>query len=211
MFKGHLPDPFYKALPYLYALIGIAAMLGIDHLGGRVSGLALLSAGGLVWSMRRRYRKLIQQAANGEDVDLSGLDIDQDNSGSLVQIQWRKSFECGQIDIDRQHKRLFGLGNELINTVSSNKPRGDVELLLDELINHITDHFCTEEAILARSKHPLSPEHQEIHRQLLAKAVSLRAKFLDGSLVTSELVGFIVYDVITDHITKEDLKFAVCV
>jgi hemerythrin-like metal-binding protein len=209
MFKGHIPDPVYKVLPYLYALMGIAAMFGLDHVGGRISGLALLSAGGLAWSMRRRYRKLIQQVASGEDIDLSSLNIDQKNSGPLVQVQWQKSFECGQVDIDRQHRHLFGLANELVNTVTSNKPSGDVELLLDELIEHITEHFRTEEAVLARTKHPLSLDHQEIHRQLSAKADGLRAKLLDGSLVTSELVGFVVYDVITDHMTKADLKFAV--
>ena len=43
---------------------------------------------------------------------------------------------------------------------------------------------------------------------LLAKAQSLRDRYRQHELELSELVGFIAYEVITDHILKEDLKFA---
>lgn len=126
----------------------------------------------------------------------------------LTQIIWKPSFECGHSVIDAQHRRLFGLCNELIKAVSTNTPRGDIEWLLDELIDHITDHFGTEEAALAKSKHPITEEHQGIHRTLLSKAVDLRDRSRRGEMTISDLVGFIVYDVIADHITSEDLKFS---
>jgi hemerythrin-like metal-binding protein len=170
------------------------------------SGLTLISAAGLVWILRYRYRSAFNHS--GGRIDLPESADGNALGGVLVQIFWQPSFECGHSVIDAQHRRLFGLGNELIKAVSTNKLLGDVEWLLDELVDHITDHFCTEEAVLAKTKHPMSREHQKIHRSLLSRATDLRDRYHSGRMLTIDLVGFIVYDVITGHITKEDLKFS---
>jgi hemerythrin-like metal-binding protein len=126
----------------------------------------------------------------------------------LTEVVWKPSFECGHSVIDAQHRRLFGLGNEVIKALSANKLRGDIEWLLDELVDHITDHFHTEEAVLAKTKHPITEEHQGIHRTLMSKAADLRDRSRRGEVTISEIVGYIVYDVITDHVTTEDLRFS---
>ncbi|MGA7949988.1 MAG: hemerythrin family protein [Thiobacillaceae bacterium] len=121
----------------------------------------------------------------------------------LTEVVWKPSFECGHSVIDAQHSRLFGLGNELIKAVSTNKLRGDIEWLLDELVDHITDHFSNEEAVLAKTKHPITEEHQGIHRTLLSKAADLRDRSRRGEMTIRDLVDFIVYDVIADHTGSE--------
>lgn len=202
MKSGYLPEQLYEALPFIYLGSGLLTMIMLPNFAGFLSGAMLISAGATVWRLRYRYRRAFN-CTEGH------IDYAENTGGSLVQILWKKAFECGHSVIDAQHRRLFGLGNELISAVSTNRPPGDIEWLLDELIEHITDHFCTEEAALARTRHPISAEHREIHRQLLAKAADLRDRLHSGLTVTSEIVGFIVYDVITNHITQEDLKFAV--
>lgn len=202
MKTSHLPEHLYEALPFIYLGSGLLTVLALPNVAGFLSGAMLISAGATVWRLRYRYRRAFN-CSEGH------IDYPEDNGAGLVQILWKKAFECGHSLIDAQHRRLFGLGNELIAAVSTNSPAADIELLLDELIEHITEHFCTEEAVLAKTRHPISKEHQEIHRLLLVKATDLRNRLHNGLTVTSELVGFIVYDVITDHITKEDLKFAV--
>ena len=42
---------------------------------------------------------------------------------------------------------------------------------------------------------------------LALAAADLRDRYHRGRMLTSNPGGFVVYDVITDHITKEDLKF----
>lgn len=202
MKASHLPEQLYEALPYIYLGSGLLTLVVLPNVAGMLSGAMLISAGATVWRLRYRYRRAFNSSEGH-------IDYTENSGSSLVQILWKKAFECGHSVIDAQHRRLFGLGNELITAVLANRPAGDIEWLLDELIEHITDHFCTEEAVLARSKHPISTEHREIHRLLLIKAADLRDRLHNGLTVTSEIVGFIVYDVITNHITQEDLKFAV--
>ena len=201
--EGHLPDFIYNALPHIYACAGLLVMVALRDWMAVFSGVTLISAAGLVWILRYRYRSAFNRS--GGRIDLPETADGNALGPVLAQILWKPSFECGHPVIDAQHRRLFGLGNELIKAVSTNKVPGDIEWLLDELVDHITDHFCTEEAVLAKTKHPISREHQGIHRALLSKAAELRDRYHRGRMLASDLVGFVVYDVITDHITREDL------
>jgi hypothetical protein len=49
--------PLYEALPMLYVVAGTAAVVGIDEIYGRVSGVLLLLLGLAIRAMRLRYRK----------------------------------------------------------------------------------------------------------------------------------------------------------
>lgn len=133
---------------------------------------------------------------------------DQDPDSSLMRLRWSSSFKSGHPVIDQQHSELFDIGNELITAVQGRKPKADIELLLHKLVEHIREHFATEEEVLARTRFPLSAQHMEIHRELLERAQDLKDWYRAGQLAVGDLVGFIAHDVIADHIIKEDLKFA---
>jgi hemerythrin-like metal-binding protein len=204
--EGEFPEFIYGALPVVYLCTGLLSMAVLRNWIAVFSGLTWISAAGIIWTLRYRYRSAFDHS--GGRMDVPEAANDDARGRALTQIIWKPSFECGHSVIDAQHRRLFGLGNELIMAVSANKPREDIEWLLDELIDHITNHFRTEEAALARAKHPITEEHQEVHRSLLSKAAELRGRSRRGEMTTSDLVGFVVYDVITDHITTEDLRFS---
>jgi hemerythrin-like metal-binding protein len=126
-----------------------------------------------------------------------------------VHIRWDRSFECGHPVIDAQHRRLFGIGNQAIDAVFTKKSRAEMEILLDDLVDHIDEHFRTEEGILAKTGDPVLNQHQEIHRLLLVKAKSMRDRYRSGQINIHDVVTFIIFDVLTEHIINEDRKFAV--
>ena len=161
------------------------------------SGLTLMSAGGIVWLLRSRARREDEQA------DITG------SNNRLVHIGWDRSFECGDTVIDAQHRRLFGIGNQVIDGVFTKKSRAEMELLLDDFVDHINEHFRTEEGILAKTGDPALKEHQEIHRSLLVKAAGLRDRYRRGQVGIQDVVTFVIFDVLTEHILNEDRKFAV--
>jgi hemerythrin-like metal-binding protein len=204
--EGNFPEFIYGALPLVYLCAGLLTMAALRNWMAAFSGLAWISAAGIVWVLRYRYRSAFNHS--GGRMDLPKAAIEAAGGKVLTEVVWKPAFECGHPVIDAQHRRLFGLGNELIKAVMANKPREYIEGLLDELVDHISDHFCTEEAVLAKTKHPITEEHRGIHRALLSKAAALRDQSRRSAIRTGDLVGFIVYDVITDHITTEDLKFS---
>lgn len=203
------PARLYDALPYLYVGIGLLTIFVLPNWMATFSGLTLISAGAYVWLLRRRYRSAFKSCAGmiqpRQRSDKVGID---DQTAGLIQMSWRSSFDCGHPVIDAQHRRLFGISNELIDAVLSNRARSDTEQLLQELIHHTREHFATEEGILARANHPLSAEHRDHHAALLGKAERLYRQFHQGEVGAGELIAFLTFDVITNHILKEDLKFA---
>lgn len=204
MFRWHKPNWLYEPLPYVYVAIGLGAALGTGNAIGIVSGIALCSAGAAIWQLRRAYRNARAEQAGSEAAPA----IPEGPAESrLVSLLWKASFNVGHEVIDRQHRRLFEISNELINKLLTQQPKGDIELLLDELVLDIKDHFQSEEEIMQSYNNPISRGHKQIHASLLSRVEQMRDAFHGDRLSASELVGFLTCDVVADHIIREDLKF----
>ena len=65
MFDFYKPKWLYEVLPFLYAVSGVATILTIKNNLAWISGLLLISAGGVVWKLRRGYRR--QEHGQGEE------------------------------------------------------------------------------------------------------------------------------------------------
>ncbi len=204
------PDWLYGALPFFYLCSGLLTIGVLRNLMAVFSGLTLISAGVVVWIMRYRYRQAFQSSKG--QLHVPHFDGAEVVFQTLVPISWRDSFDCGHPVIDAQHRRLFGLANAVVDASSGKSARSklDLELDLEQLIVHIAEHFCTEEAILARSRNKLFKAHQQQHRELLDKANRMRDRLLSGECDARELIAFVIYDVLTDHVLKEDIKWAAC-
>lgn len=193
-----LPEGLYEALPLVYLVVGVLTIVELPGGMGMFSGLTLVSAALLVWRMRRKSRRAAQATVIGA--------FDSPTRPRMIQLSWSPALASGNPAIDEQHRRLFGIGNQIINAASSGRDKHQIEVLLDELIAAIEAHFCTEEALLARIHHPLLAEHQGVHRKLLARAHDLRDGYVAGRVVTGDLVGFMVYDLVNMHVLKEDVR-----
>lgn len=205
-FRGHKPEWIYELLPWLYVGAGVVTMAAIHNLMSVLSGLMLVSAGISVWSMRRRSRKAISQQHPSPPSASQKIP----GAAGLMQLVWRSSYECGDPVIDDQHRRLFELGNELVNALLDGEPKADVEVLIDGFVEHIVDHFNTEEALMSQNHDPVEREHREVHHKLLERAKQLNSRFHRSSSeqVVRDLVSFIAYDVVAQHLILEDPKIA---
>ena len=186
---------------------GLLALLVMGPSISHPVGLVLVAAGVFEWARRFRSQPKAEDSAGVPSTNPPRPD-GPDPGTQLMLMRWRSSFECGHPVIDMQHRELFNISNELINSVLDRRPKVGTEFLLHELVEHIKDHFISEEEVLARTHYPELEEHRKIHRQLLGRATELEETYREGLLPVSELVGFIAYDVISAHIVQEDLKFA---
>ncbi len=205
-FRRHKPDWIYELLPLIYVVAGLGTMAVLRNLISVLSGLTLVSAGFAVWQMRRSSR-----GSADSDQTTQFHDSRQLTAGAgVVQLVWRSSYECGDAKIDAQHRRLFALGNELINALLDGEPKAEVEVLIDVFVQHIVDHFNTEEALMSNADAPAEQQHREVHHQLLERANQLNRRFhrSSGNQVVRDLVSFIAYDVVAQHLILEDPKIA---
>ena len=122
-----------------------------------------------------------------------------------VKMEWNSAWECGEATIDRQHREIIMLGNEIIGMTSA--PQERLEQKLDALISCFVEHFDAEERILRQVGYTEIERHAQIHRELVARLTDIRETAKAEGLKISTLVTFIINDAIIGHLLEEDIKF----
>ena len=201
-----LPNWLYEVLPYLYIGIGAISALAIRNVAGIASGLVLISSGVVIWNMRRNFRALASTRVRRRDSDNLDNLMPEDNAQAL-RVVWHPQFAVGHDTIDRQHRKLFALGNDLIGALVSKQSKADVDLILDDLSRHLRKHFQTEEEVFLAEEGPANDEHRQSHAHLLERVSELQSNLWSGHLTVAEIVAFVAHDVISDHVAKEAQAF----
>lgn len=203
MFGVRLPKWLYESMPYVYGVAGVIVIASLHNLAAFISGVLLISAGIIIKQQRTYYRKRIRTLQEAEkEASMHKAEAEQP-----IKLDWQSSYESGDSTIDRQHRRLFALANELINAVIAKKKHGDIVFQLEDIESAILEHFQDEEKLMAKHRYEGLEAHKDIHADLVSRLQQLIQKFSAAQFPANELIGFIVYDVISQHLTNEDSKF----
>jgi len=119
---------------------------------------------------------------------------------------WDDSYKTGINNIDKQHKKLVDLLNQLDENINVG---GDTQLvigLLDELVDYTKYHFSSEERFM--QEHDYDPvsfrKHQQIHQQFVQQIKEAQENcHINPDKVTDELLDFLVQWLI-NHILLTD-------
>ena len=122
-------------------------------------------------------------------------------------IDWHREWDTGHKGIDQQHRELLKIANSLIKAMINNESQNTAVLQLRNLLGHIDKHFKYEEQVLSEIQYDDYAAHAESHRQLLVKAQEIFERSTSGNFLLSDVVKFVVGDVITLHLLEEDQKF----
>ncbi|AHM58150.1 hypothetical protein EAL2_808p06470 (plasmid) [Peptoclostridium acidaminophilum DSM 3953] len=123
---------------------------------------------------------------------------------------WKDSYSVGVEAIDKQHKVLFEIGNDIASAMKSDKDDkyDDIMYMLEELIDYTEYHFSFEEEMLEKNGLPLSDKHLEQHRFFIDKLTEKKSDEIDESQgeTLNELFGFVT-DWIVTHILSTDKEY----
>jgi hemerythrin len=92
-------------------------------------------------------------------------------------LEWDKRFVLGVTFIDRDHKRLVDLLNEIHDDIINCSSQEALGAVIVQLIDYATNHFAAEENSMAYHEYGDLPSHKEEH----LKFCRMVAAFLDGS------------------------------
>jgi hemerythrin-like metal-binding protein len=198
LFKGQMPRQLYVSLPYLYIAAGVLTIIKLWNVMAVFSGCMLIIAGFTVWSMRKSNRK--------SKPTIQAADESKKGQG-LIHIVWRKKFESGHKQIDNQHRSLFIAANELIDAITNRQHDLVINAAMHELIRDIQAHFRTEEELLKKMAPGIVESHKEMHAHLLKELQKMAERVVGKIASPRELIGFLVFDVIANHLTREDTQF----
>ena len=122
--------------------------------------------------------------------------------------EWNESLSVGVPSIDRQHKVLIGLINDLHASIEAGKGQDDAKFILKKIINYAIAHFIYEEGLFTSNNYELTEDHLASHERIKTKLIELRTQSEDANFdLPDELMKFLK-DWLNNHILKEDMGYS---
>jgi hemerythrin len=123
-------------------------------------------------------------------------------------IQWNDSYSVKVIEIDKQHKELVSMVNELNDAMRQGKGKDVLARILNGLISYTASHFKTEEKYFDKFRYPEASIHKKEHAAFVKQVSDFQIGFEREKLtITIELMTFLS-DLITKHIKGTDKKYS---
>jgi hemerythrin len=85
-----------------------------------------------------------------------------------IKVNWDKSLETGDPEIDSQHRELFRRIDKLLAATQDRRARAEVGRLLTFLGDYVVSHFAAEERLMAESGYPEAAPHRDEHQRFVA-------------------------------------------
>ena len=125
-------------------------------------------------------------------------------------VAWSEKYETGYGEIDEQHKNLFKLVSDLIESGARKDSSVTVEETLLFLAEYTVKHFADEEKIALSYKYPHCEEHKKMHENFTETVAGLCSQYKkDGdSDALLIMVEKVVVRWLVKHIQGEDFKIA---
>lgn len=121
-------------------------------------------------------------------------------------IKWNDSMSVGNEVMDRDHRALMGLINQLA-LENNRSDRIVLEHVLDELIGYAVAHFAREETYMAELGFKGLAAHRKHHQRLTREVQAIRAKFLRGTHAIGDEIRDFLALWLKRHILDEDMKY----
>jgi len=122
--------------------------------------------------------------------------------------EWSDDLSVGVPSIDRQHKVLIGLINDLHEAIEAGKGASEAKNILKQLINYAKAHFIYEESLFMRHDYSASHEHQASHRNIESQLSDLKEKSSSHDFNLSEELMHFLKSWLNNHILKEDMGYS---
>ncbi|MDR3684274.1 MAG: bacteriohemerythrin, partial [Geothrix sp.] len=117
-------------------------------------------------------------------------------------LSWHDRYRLGHAEIDAQHQRLFDVVNHFDDVIEMNMP-AELGRILEDLLASATEHFRSEEAVMAQIGFPGRSGHCKMHEELLGQLRQMQARMKAGGDVSSKSVARFLVDWLTYHILRE--------
>ena len=179
--------------------------LGIQIIGSiAIPAWAFLTMFGLFYAMKAAG---ILRVSRGEE--LVGLDLaEHDEVEGSIAFAWREEFNLYVPSMDKQHKNLVAVAQDIIEAMRSGLGKGAIEEAFQGLLKYTADHFKSEELLMEKHEFPGTEEHKEIHNKLTQRVLEYsKDLFSRETLDAADFQRFLT-DWLVNHILEIDRQYA---
>lgn len=123
-------------------------------------------------------------------------------------VIWNKDLELGIDIVDKQHKMLVDMINELHDSILEGKSYEKMGDIITGLLYYAQTHFATEEDFFNKYNYPERLPHIREHNEFIMKISSRFDKIKKGEFVLSVDIARFLRDWLLNHVMVMDKKFA---
>lgn len=128
------------------------------------------------------------------------------NNLESLSLKWSENFEIGFYIIDKQHKKLFEIYNNLVELFYESSNCTSIHDVLSQLVEYTELHFAWEERLMQKLQYSEQVKHGQMHKNLIVEITSFQHELAhDAPVLTYEILMF-VKKWLFDHILSEDMK-----
>lgn len=126
----------------------------------------------------------------------------------MAYIEWSEEYEIGHTIIDKQHRTLVDMLNELHDATENGLDRNVLSNILYGLVEYTNGHFAAEEVRMVKYDYPDYEQHKEEHNGFAEKIHQFQMKYeAEQSDFSQELLEFLK-EWLVNHIQGSDRKYA---
>lgn len=126
-------------------------------------------------------------------------------------FRWNDKFITHHEMMDRDHRKLVELVNQLADAMGEGKGKDVCGRVLNELIDYTRTHFAMEEALMATHGYYGARQHKAEHAQLIQEVVDFKAKYEADDAALSAYLLYFLRDWLVKHIMDTDKAFAAAI
>ncbi len=182
------------------------------YLGSSTVQAAMTNLMELEYKNKKAMDSLIQVITQFKSDDQSITDLqtvnDDISDKKILFMVWDDSFSVNVKSIDRQHKRLVDILNNLYTAMLIGKDKKLLKEILTRLIRYTKIHFTYEESQMKKVHYPDFPEHIKEHEKLIGEVTHFQEMFNEGKTDLSKDILEFLQDWLTNHIKVTDKKYS---
>lgn len=123
-------------------------------------------------------------------------------------MEWNEKLSTGIREIDKQHEKLVEQINVLHSAMRERKAKEVLGKILEELKAYTKYHFSTEEKAFERYNFSDKISHTKKHNDLIKQLDEIIDQYKAGSLAISINLLDFLHKWVSEHIQKDDMKYA---
>jgi hemerythrin len=125
----------------------------------------------------------------------------------VIILAWEDRYHIRAPGIDEQHRRLFGVINDLHQAMVDGATRESLGGILRRLMDYADYHFDTEKQLMETGRYPGLLRHVREHEDFRRRVGEFEKEFLAGRRgLTLELMEFL-RGWLTNHILVQDKRY----
>jgi hemerythrin-like metal-binding protein len=130
-----------------------------------------------------------------------------ENTVPKLFMEWSPELETGIAFVDRDHKVLVDMVNDLHRAMKQEKGVKVLQKILDRLAIYTVEHFGREETIFEKYGYGDMESHKQEHHKLVGKVVEFIDQFKDGEFTVAMDLLLVTKQWLILHILHTDMKF----